>query len=223
MQRAAVVVGVGESNYYKRGGAKETEFQLACIAIRRAVDDAGLRMRDIDGFVSYMDRNDPVRLSAALGTGDLNFTAQTFGGGGNGAGAAVTLADAAVSAGYAECVVAYRSLAQGQFGRYGQARASRWASGSASFTSPYGLQTPAQICAMQTTRYMHDHGVTQDALAAVATHRAPGPQRLRLHASHATARDATRRALGHLHRGRVGAGRRDALRAGDGLGDAAGM
>lgn len=167
MQRAAVVVGVGESNYYKRGGAKETEFQLACIAIRRAVDDAGLRMRDIDGFVSYMDRNDPVRLSAALGTGDLNFTAQTFGGGGNGAGAAVTLADAAVSAGYAECVVAYRSLAQGQFGRYGQARASRWASGSASFTSPYGLQTPAQICAMQTTRYMHDHGVTQDALAAV--------------------------------------------------------
>ena len=57
-------------------------------------------MRDID-VSSVHERNEPVRLSAALGMGDLAFTAQTFGGGGNGAGAAVTLADAAISAGYA--------------------------------------------------------------------------------------------------------------------------
>ncbi len=67
-----------------------------------------------------MDRNEPLRLSAALGLGDLDFTAQTFGGGGNGAGAAVTLADAAISAGYAETVVVFRALAQGQFHRYGR-------------------------------------------------------------------------------------------------------
>ena len=42
MHGDAVVVGVGESRYYKRGEATETEFQLACIAIRNAVDDAGL-------------------------------------------------------------------------------------------------------------------------------------------------------------------------------------
>ena len=113
MHGAAVVAGLGESRYYRRGEARETEFQLACIAIRNAVDDAGLTLADVDGFVSYMDRNDPVRLSAALGAGDLSFTAQTFGGGGNGAGAAVTLADAAISAGYAECVVVFRALAQG--------------------------------------------------------------------------------------------------------------
>ena len=69
MKKRAVVVGVGESAYYKRGGATETEFQLACIAIRNAVADAGLELSDVDGFVSYMDRNEPVRLSAALGTG----------------------------------------------------------------------------------------------------------------------------------------------------------
>ena len=104
MDGRAVVVGVGESTYYKRGGATETEFQLACIAIRNAVEDAGLQMSDVDGFASYMDRNEPVRLSNALGTGALSFTGQTFGGGGNGSGAAVALADMAVSAGYAECV-----------------------------------------------------------------------------------------------------------------------
>ena len=74
MQGKAVVVGVGESAYYKRGGATETEFQLACIAIRNAVADAGLTLSDVDGFTSYMDRNEPVRLSAALGTGPLRFT-----------------------------------------------------------------------------------------------------------------------------------------------------
>src|SRR5438874_6699309 len=168
MHGAAVVVGVGESTYYPRGGAKESEFQLACIAIRNAVADTGLTMRDIDGLVSYMDRNEPVRLSAALGLGDLNFTAQTFGGGGNGAASAVSLADAAVSAGYARCVVVFRSLAQGQFYRYGRAGRPSRTHGAAAFTVPYGLLTAAQTCAMQTMRYMHEHGVTQDSPAEVA-------------------------------------------------------
>ena len=168
MNRAAVVVGVGESTYYKRGGSPDSEFVLACTAIRRAVEDAGLAMADVDGFVSYMERNEPVRLSAALGTGDLAFTAQTFGGGGNGAGAAVAIADAAISAGYANCVVVFRSLAQGQFHRYGQTARPRAAAGAAAFLAPYGIGSPAQTCAMQTMRYMYDHGVTQDALAEVA-------------------------------------------------------
>jgi len=168
MHGAAVVVGVGESPYYRRGGATESEFQLACIAIRNAVEDAGLRLEDVDGLASYMDRNEPLRLSAALGLGDLHFTAQTFGGGGNGAGAAVTLADAAVSAGYASTVVVYRALAQGQFHRYGRAGRLRQVGGAAAYTAPYGLVTPAQICAVQTMRFMHEHGVTQDTLAEIA-------------------------------------------------------
>ena len=89
MHGKAVVVGVGESRYYRRGEATESEFQLACIAIRNAVADAGLRLSDVDGFTSHMDRNEPVRLSNALGVGDVVFTGQTFRGGGNGAAAAV--------------------------------------------------------------------------------------------------------------------------------------
>jgi acetyl-CoA acetyltransferase len=164
----AVVVGVGESTYYRRGLASESEFQLCCIAIQRAIEDAGLQPKDIHGLASYMERNEPVRLSAALGLGDLDFTGQTFGGGGNGSGAAVTLADAAISAGYAETVVVYRSLAQGQFHRYGQSGGGRKARGAAAYTAPYGMLSPAQTCAMQTMRFMHDHGVTQDSLAEIA-------------------------------------------------------
>ena len=51
MQGRAVVAGVGESEYYVRGKAPDSEFQLACTAIRRAVEDAGLRLADIDGFL----------------------------------------------------------------------------------------------------------------------------------------------------------------------------
>ena len=171
MQRAAAVVGVGESEFFKRGGSPDTEFQLACTAIRRAVEDAGLELSDVDGIVSYMDtRNNPVRLAAALGLPRLEFTGQTFGGGGNGAGSAVMIADAAVTAGYANNVVVFRALAQGQFGRFGQARVGAGAgvSGSAAYTAPYGVVTAAHINAIQTTRFMHEYGVSQDSLFEVA-------------------------------------------------------
>lgn len=83
MKRSAAVVGVGEARSYKRGEAKDSEFLLACTAIRGAAEDAGLQVDELDGFVSYLDqRNDPVRLSAALGLRELRFTAQPWGGGG---------------------------------------------------------------------------------------------------------------------------------------------
>ncbi len=169
MKKRAAVVGVGESVYYERGRATESEFQLACIAIRNAVADAGLTLDQIDGFVSYMDmRNDPMRLAQALGVRQLTYTAQPWGGGGNGMASAVMLADAAVSGGYAKHVVAFRALAQGQFGRFGQARGSGYAPGNAAFTATYGLLSPAQICALQTAPFLHRYGISQEALCEVA-------------------------------------------------------
>ena len=46
MHGSAAVVGVGESSYWVRGESPDTEFQLACCAIGRAVEDAGLRLED---------------------------------------------------------------------------------------------------------------------------------------------------------------------------------
>jgi acetyl-CoA acetyltransferase len=167
--RKTAVAGVGESTYYKRGGAKESEFLLACTAIRRAVEDAGLDVADIDGFVSYRDdRNEPLRLSSALGIRELNFTAQTWGGGGNGCASAVSLADSAVSEGHAEVVVVFRALAQGQFRRFGQASGDARAAGAQAYTAPYGLASAPQMFAMMTMRFMHEHGIGRDALAEIA-------------------------------------------------------
>jgi acetyl-CoA acetyltransferase len=163
------IVGVGETKYYKHGQTPEPEVKLALQAILAACDDAGIDPRSIDGFASYSnDRNDPSRLAAALGIPELRFSNMQWGGGGGGGSAAVGNAAAAIAAGYADCVVVFRALAQGQFQRFGAAPPATTASGEAALTFPYGLISPAQRFAMRVMRFMHDHGIEASAQRAIA-------------------------------------------------------
>jgi acetyl-CoA acetyltransferase len=163
------IAGIGETAYYKHGRAPESEFALALGAILRACEDAGIDPRRVDGFASYSnDRNDPSRLAAALGLPELRFSNMQWGGGGGGGSAAVGNAAAAIAAGYADCVVVFRALAQGQFQRFGAAPPGGTVSGEAALTFPYGLISPAQRFAMRVMRFMHDHGVRQEAQRAIA-------------------------------------------------------
>jgi len=163
------IAGIGETAYYKHGRAPESEFALALRAILRACEDAGIDPRQVDGFASYSnDRNDPSRLAAALGLPELRFSNMQWGGGGGGGSAAVGNAAAAIAAGYADCVVVFRALAQGQFQRFGAAPPGGTVSGEAALTFPYGLISPAQRFAMRVMRFMHDHGVRQEAQRAIA-------------------------------------------------------
>ena len=163
------IVGVGETTYYKHGRAPEAEFALALRAILSACEDAGIEPRRIDGFASYSnDRNDPSRLAAALGLPELRFSNMQWGGGGGGGSAAVGNAAAAIAAGYADCVVVFRALAQGQFQRFGAAPPGGTVSGEAALTFPYGLISPAQRFAMRVMRFMHDYDVRQEAQRAIA-------------------------------------------------------
>ncbi len=163
------IAGIGETVYYKHGQAPDAEFVLALQAILRAADDAGIDPRTIDGFASYSnDRNDPSRLAAALGIADLKFANMHWGGGGGGVAAAVANAAAAVHAGFADCVVVFRALAQGQFRRFGEAPPDATVSGDNAYLAPYGVMSPAQRFAMRATRFMHEHGVGHDVLRAIA-------------------------------------------------------
>lgn len=163
------IAGIGESTYYKRGAAQEPEFVLGLRAILAACADAGLDPREIDGFASYSnDRNDPSRIAAALDCRELTFSNMQWGGGGGGGSAAVGNAAAAIATGMADCVVVYRALAQGQFGRFGAGPRRDVVAGEPAFWIPYGLMSPAQMFAMRATRLMHEHGIRQEALRAVA-------------------------------------------------------
>jgi len=165
----AAVVGVAETEYYKWGRSPDPEFKLAIEAVLRACADAGIDPADVDGFSSYSnDRSDASRLSAALGCKQLSFASMQWGGGGGGGSGAVANAAAAIATGQAECVVVFRALAQGQFGRFGQGSRSRMVSGAAAHTLPYGLMSAAHQFAMKVNRFMHDHGVRQEALRAIS-------------------------------------------------------
>lgn len=169
LRGAVAVAGLGETAYYKRGEAPDPEFKLALDAIIAACTDAGIEPQAIDGFASFSnDRNDPSRLSAALGCRELRFANMQWGGGGGGGSAAVAHGAAAIAGGLAECVVVFRALAQGQFGRFGQGPRRNAVAGEAAHTVPYGLMSPAQMFAMKVVRFMHEHGVRQEALRAIS-------------------------------------------------------
>ena len=163
------IAGVGETTYYKRGQSPDSEIKLVLKAIVAACEDAGISPREIDGFASFSnDRNDPSRLSAALGLSELRFSNMQWGGGGGGASAAIANAAAAINSGLAECVVAFRGLAQGQFARFGQGARIPGVTGDAAYTLPYGVMSPAQMFAMRSMRLMHETGIRQEALRAVS-------------------------------------------------------
>lgn len=163
------VVGVGETDYYKRGQSPDAEFKLALKAIVNACENSGISVQEVDGFASYSnDRSDPSHLAAALGCKELRFANMQWGGGGGGGSAAVGNAAAAIISGMADCVVVFRALAQGQFGRFGQGPRRNVIAGDMAHTVPYGLMSPAQMFAMKVQRFMFDHGVEQNALRAIS-------------------------------------------------------
>lgn len=163
------VVGIGETTYYKHSQSPDPEFVLALKAILAASEDAGINPKDIDSFASYSnDRNEPSRIAAALGCRELRVSNMQWGGGGGGGAAAVGNAAAAIASGQADIAVVYRALAQGQFQRFGVAAAGGTVSGENALVSPYGIFVPAQRYAFKMMRFMHEHGIKQEALRAIA-------------------------------------------------------
>jgi acetyl-CoA acetyltransferase len=165
----AAIVGIGQTPYYKHGQSPDSEFKLALMAVVEACRDAGISPHDIDGFASYgNDRSDAGRLAAALGCKEFRFSNMFWGGGGGGVCGSVANAAAAVATGMADCVIAFRSLAQGQYARYGRGAPVTSVGGDDAFIFPYGMMSPAQRFALKVTRFMHQHGIRQEALRGIS-------------------------------------------------------
>lgn len=163
------VVGTGQSLYYKHGQSPDAEAKLTLQAIVAACKDAGISASEIDGFSSFSnDRNTGPRLAAALGSKELRFSNMFSGGGGGGTAGAVEAGAAAIACGMADCVVVYRGLAQGQFGRFGRGAPIPRISGEMAHAVPYGLMSAAQMFAMKVMKFMTDHGIERDALKAIS-------------------------------------------------------
>jgi len=163
LRGATAVVGIADI-HFPRGKAPVGERTMIVQAILEACRDAGISPRDIDGFTSYAggDHSGPV-LAADLGIHELRWSSMVWGGGGGGAAAAIGAAAAAVASGQAECVVAFRAMAQQEAGRLGYAKYY--------FDNnylPHGIATPAHICALRTQRLLEADGVPRSAIRSFA-------------------------------------------------------
>jgi acetyl-CoA acetyltransferase len=169
----AAIVGVGQTEFSKDSG--RTELRLAVEAASAAIRDAGLRPRNVDGFVTFtMDSNEEIELARALGCGDLRFFSRIHYGGGA-ACAVVHQAAMAVATGQADVVVCYRALNGRSWRRFGTSAHAKPTAGLVHYGwyFPFGLTTPAGWVAMVARRYMHVHKVTSEDLGRVAVaHRA---------------------------------------------------
>src|SRR5277367_4182285 len=132
---------------------------MACTAILAALDDAGLTIKDLDGFAIYSNSCDPAEVGATLGVPEIRFAASLTSGGGGAAGS-LGLAAAAITSGQADVVVSLMTLQQatkrlggsavngrGLFDVGGGASASPYGGGAAvppktAFTANSGLVAP---------------------------------------------------------------------------------
>ena len=164
------IVGIGHTEYSRDSG--RSELKLACEAIGAAIADAGLTPADIDGITKYtMDNNDPIDIARNLGMPELRYFAEVNYGGGGGPVGTIMLAAMAVATGQAKAVVAFRAMNERSgrgTPRFGQAATAPGASGVASYLSPYGLFSPAQMVALAARRHMHLYGTESRHFGEIA-------------------------------------------------------
>ena len=103
------IAGVGWTDYSKNSG--RTVRSLASEACLKAIGDAGLSVKDIDGFVSFNFNDSVPAISVAteIGVPAARY-ANDFLSGGNAANMIVLTAAAVIEAGLAENVVCYRAI-----------------------------------------------------------------------------------------------------------------
>ncbi|HUZ10309.1 MAG TPA: hypothetical protein VMU76_09095 [Acidimicrobiales bacterium] len=176
------IVGVGATPYYKRGQSlPQTQMEMACKAIKLALEDAGLGIADLDGFAIYSGSCDPAAVAANLGVPEVRFAATLTSGGGGSAGS-IGLASAAIVSGMADVCVSLMTLQQatrrlggtqvGDGGGGGGGGGNPYASGGVppetAFYANAGLISPGNSFALLTQRHMHLYGTKREHLAEVA-------------------------------------------------------
>lgn len=164
------IVGIAATEFSRDSG--RTEYSLAAEVVKAAVEDAGLRLDDIDGLVKDVsDAIDPMYLQKAVGIENAQYASDSHWG-----TSAILTGITAVAAGICNNVVYYRS-ANGSSGRRAgndfRAAKEMWDESldllRYDFYAPFGLLTPNGLAAMVTRRYLHEYGIDADELAWIPT------------------------------------------------------
>lgn len=166
LRRKTAIVGIGATEFSDNSGRSEQ--RLAMEAIMAALDDAGLKPDDIDGFIGGdFESTNQIDVVNALGLRNVRSFACISHAGGVPCGA-VGHAAMMVYSGAADCVVGYRSMNERSGLRYGKREfVVPSYPGQAQFHNAYGLMVPAEWTAMMARRRIIEFGETREQWASV--------------------------------------------------------
>ena len=178
------IVGLGQTAFAREGRSGRSAFDSALEAIKNAAQDAGILVKDIDGFATYMvDSSDPYSLAQVLGVKETHFM-DRYAGGGESLAGIIHHSAMAIAAGAAETIVCYRSLGGQMIARSSEADAdpkpeavSSQGAFRSDFLSPFGAFIPVQHYAIQFQRHMTDFGTTTEQLGALCVSQNKNAQR----------------------------------------------
>jgi acetyl-CoA acetyltransferase len=166
MKSKAAIVGVGSTPYYFRGtSAPQTIYELIGKAVFAALSDAGLTIKDVDGFAFFAGGFDPGTITEMLGIECLTFSHIVSGFGGGMAGI-LDLASMGIETGRAKTILCIGAMQQGGK-RTGQALNMLSTTPEGIFHTIAGLSGPGQALALSARRHMHEFGTRREAFGEV--------------------------------------------------------
>ncbi len=168
----ACIVGVGETDFCRRPGSGMSELGLQLRASVKALEDAGLEGKEIDGILAFPNVGKSEELAANLGSDNLRFAA-TIHMGGAAPVASLRMAALAVTSGASNHV-----LIPGGWNGYSGARTRQTVANDLSsipggaiardYYVPFGMTAPPQWYALMARRHMYEFGTKSEQLGAVA-------------------------------------------------------
>jgi acetyl-CoA acetyltransferase len=168
----ACIVGVGETDFCRKPGSGMSELGLQLRASVKALEDAGLEGKEIDGILAFPNVGKSEELAANLGSDNLRFAA-TIHMGGAAPVASLRMAALAVTSGAANHV-----LIPGGWNGYSGARTRQTVANDLSsipggaiardYYVPFGMTAPPQWYALMARRHMYEFGTKSEQLGAVA-------------------------------------------------------
>lgn len=145
----------------------QSEFSMAALAAREALDEAGLTLPDVDAvFTNYMGEEGSVQLGEYLGIQPRYAESSDMGG----ASFEFFVHHAMLALATGRCDVALIAYASRQRSRRNRKRATERLDGSiaAQFEAPFGIHFPIGHYALSASRHMHQYGTKPEHLAEVA-------------------------------------------------------
>ena len=172
MKEQACIVGVGETPYTRAPGSGMSLVRLQLEAAVRAIEDAGLTNKQVDGLMPFPGLGTAEEFAANLGCENLRYAATVNMGGAAPVASLQTAANAVIAG-----VVNYVLLPAG-WNAYSGSRTREAVTLDTSalpgkgiardYYLPYGLTAPPQWYSLLARRHMHEFGTRSEQLGAIA-------------------------------------------------------